>query len=130
MIGGGRRVLAVSPPSSELALSFVGGAVLDAGTISSRGGKRTTAVTRIVTMRIGTASRASQGTATLSAFVETPDRRATVRVDGIVLGSAPRVIRRHAPIGTTFTHRIEIEVPVTAGEGSLNTTIGWEITTE
>lgn len=129
--GGRRRTVAVSPPSFELTLTFLDGPVLDAGPIVWRGGTRkTTITTRTVTLRIGRASREARGTATLRAFLETPDPRATIRVDGITLTTAPRVIEHHAPIGIAVTHRIEIEVPVSAPEGALAASIGWEVTTD
>jgi hypothetical protein len=131
--GGRRRAVAVPPPSA-LSLTFIesgrgGTAVLDAGTISWSGGrKRVSVTTRNFAVRIGPASREAHGTATLRAFLETPDPHATIRIDGIVLGSAPRVIQHHAPIGIAVTHRLEIEVPLNAPEGALNATIGWEVT--
>ena len=129
--GGRRRVLAVSPPSSALQLTVAGMAVVDAGTIAWRGGSKRSSVTSLmVTMRIGEPSRDARGTATLRAFVETFDPRCTIRIDGVPLTTVPRVIRRHAPIGVAFTHRIEIEVPVTAADGPLQSSIGWELTTE
>lgn len=120
---GRRRVLAVSPPSAGLSLTFTGGELLDAGSIQGR-------TVRKVAMRIGAATREPRGTATVRAFLETSDMRCTVRVNGIVLGTAPRVIRRNVPIGIPFTHRIEIDVPPEAAEGPLQTSIGWEVTTE
>jgi len=124
-------VLAVSPSSSALQLTLVGAAVVDAGAITWRGGsRRSSVVSRTVTMRIGDSSRESRGTATVRAFVETFDPRCTIRIDGVPLTTAPRVIRRRAPIGIAFTHRIEVEVPVTAADGPLQASIGWEVTTE
>lgn len=120
---GRRRVLAVSPPSADLSLTFIGGELLDAGAIRGR-------TARKVTMRIGPASREPLGTATVRAFLETADARCTIRIDGIPLGTAPRVIRRNVPVGIPFTHRIEIDVPPEAAEGPLQTSIAWEVTTE
>jgi hypothetical protein len=120
---GRRRVLAVSPPASGLSLSFLGGELFDAGSVQGR-------TARTVTLRIGPSTREPNGTATVRAFVELADPRCTIRVDGIVLGTAPRVVRRHAPVGIPFTHRIEIEIPREAAEGPLQTSIGWEVTTE
>ena len=129
--GGRRRVVAVSPPLSAPQLVIVGAAVVDAGTIAWRGGSRRSSVTtRNVTMRIGEPSREPRGTATLRAFVEAFDPRCAVRIDGVPLTTAPRVIRRLAPIGIAFNHRIEIEVPVAAADGPLQVSIGWEVTTE
>src|SRR5215218_5632771 len=76
--GGRRRVLAVPPPTS-LSMTFVNGPVLDAGSFSYRGGRRQAAVTtRSFTVRIGDPD--TPGTATVRAFLETPDPRATLRV--------------------------------------------------
>ena len=129
--GGRRRVLAVSPPSSSPQLVFVGAAVVDAGTLVWRGeSARVIVSTRTVTLRLGERSRESRGTAVLRAFLETPDPRFTIRVDDVVMTTVPRVIRTYAPIGTPFTHRIEIEVPLTAVDGPLQASIGWEATTD
>jgi hypothetical protein len=128
--GGRRRVIAVSPPPSPLAITFVGsGPVIDTGTIVSRGGRKAAAIsTRTVSMRIGEPSREARGTATVRAYVETVDPRCTIRIDGVTLTAAPRLIRRNAPVGVAATYRIEIEVPITAAEGPLQTSIGWEVT--
>jgi hypothetical protein len=126
--GGRRRVMAVPPPTS-LSMTFMNGPVLDAGSFSYRGGRRQAAVTtRTFTIRIG--EPGARGTATLRGFLETPDPRSTVRVNGIVLTAAPAVILRHVPLGVAIDYRLELEVPLTAAGGPLNTSIGWEATTE
>jgi hypothetical protein len=130
--GGRQRVMAVSAPREALAITFIDvtAGVVDAGTIVWRGGsKRSVVTTRRVTMRIGDASRESRGTATLRASLETPDPRATIRIDGILIGNAPRIIHSNAPIGIPFVHRLEIEVPTTAADGPLQASIAWEVTT-
>lgn len=131
--GARQRVLTVSRPSSPLAFTFIGAeaGLIDTGTIVWRGGsKRSVVTTRRVTMRIGEASRDAHGTARLRAYLETPDARCTIRINGIVLGTAPRTIQSNAPIGIPFTHRIEIEVPINAAEGPLQAAIGWEASTD
>ncbi|HYO76985.1 MAG TPA: hypothetical protein VE010_11020 [Thermoanaerobaculia bacterium] len=134
--GGRQRAVAVTPPPSGLSLTVLetgraSTAVVDAGTISWRGGRRRYSVTaRTFAMRIGAASREARGTATVRAFLETPDPHATIRIDGIVLSATPRIVQRNAPIGIAVTHRLEIEVPVSAPEGAVAANIGWEITTE
>ncbi|HEX6098005.1 MAG TPA: hypothetical protein VF432_16885 [Thermoanaerobaculia bacterium] len=131
--GDRRRVLAVSAPSSGLELTFVSApdGVVDAGTIQWRGGSRkATVTTRTVRLRIGQPAPEPRGTATVRAFLETADARCTVRVDGVVLTSVPRVIQRHAPVGLAVPHRIEIEVPVHAADGPLLASIGWEVSSE
>lgn len=128
--GGRRRVLAASPASSDVSLVFLDSTLVEIGTIASPGSRRPAVTKKTITMRIGAASREPRGTATLRAFLESPDPRCTVRIDGIPLSAAPRVIQRHAPIGIPFTHRLELEVPLSVSEGPLHTAIGWEITTE
>ena len=130
--GGRRRVLAVSPPSSTPQLTLVGAAgAVDAGTIAWRGGRtRSATAARTVTLRIGEPLPGLRGTATVRAFVETFDPHCMIRIDGVPLTTAPRIIRRHAPVGVAFTHRIEIEVPVTAPDGPLQASIAWDVTTE
>lgn len=134
--GGRQRAVAVPPPSDALSLTFLDhgratAAAVDAGTISWSGGRRPYAVTtRTFSLRIGPESPEARGRATLRAFLETPDPNVTIRIDGITLGTAPRVIRHHAPIGIALTHRLEIEVPVTAPDGTMAARIGWEVTTE
>jgi hypothetical protein len=126
-----RRALTVSPAPAPLAITFLGaGAVLDSGTLTSTGGRRAAKSTSTVTLRIGAASSEARGTATLRAYLETHEPRETIRIGGVTLGTAPRVIQRHAPIGVAIAHRIEVEVPVTAAEGPLQASIGWEATTD
>lgn len=125
--GSRRRAVAASLPPAELSLTFVDvpNATIDAGSIAAKlTSKRTFGI------RIGRPSREAQGIATLRAFLETADPRCVVRIDGIILGTQPRLIQRHAPIGIVTTHRLEIEAPPTASEGPLVTTIGWEVTTD
>lgn len=129
--GDRRRVRSVSPPSAALEIAFLEGALVEAGTIVWRGGTRRSTVTaRTVRMRVGEPAGESRGNVTVRAFLETADARCTVRVDGIPLTAAPRVVHRNAPVGIPFAHRIEIEVPVTAPDGPLHASIGWEVTQE
>ena len=135
--GSRQRAVAVSPPSSsDLSLTFVDhgttpSTLIDAGTFSWRGGRRSVATTtRTFGVRIGQPSRESRGTATVRAYVENADPHATIRIDGVVLGNAPRLIQRNAPIGITVMHRLEIEVSATAPAGPVAATVGWEVTTD
>lgn len=129
--GGRRHAVAVSRSVPPLAITFVKGPVLDTGRVAWKGGRRrSTITTHEVVFRIGPASREVHGTATLRAFLETPDPATTMRVNGVLLGAAPRVVLRHVPIGAETTLRIELEVPVSAPEGPLAASIGWEVTTD
>lgn len=134
-----RRAVAVprtSLPDSNLAVTFLTGgestmAVLDAGAVAWNGSRRrVTVVSRPIRIRVGEASAPSGASVRLRAFLETADPRATIRIDGITLSAVPVLIRHHAPIGVPLTHRLEIEVPVTAPEGPLVATIGWEASPE
>jgi hypothetical protein len=130
--GGRRRAVAASPPPSDLSIVFLeSGGLLDAGRIARGGGRRNSSMSkRDVRMSIGQPSREARGTATLRAFLETADPRCIVRINGVVLTSAPQVIDWHASIGKTIRYRLEIEVPTSAADGPLQTSIGWEATTE
>lgn len=115
----------VSPPAEDLAIAFVDapGGMVDTGSIAGK-------TRRTFGIRIGGPSREARGHAILRAFLETGDPRCIVRVDGIVLGTQPRIIGRFTPIGITTSHRLEIEVPASAPEGALVTTIGWDVSTD
>lgn len=130
LAGGRLRAVAVSPPSSELSITFVDG-VLDAGTLAWTGGsRRSTIARRAISMRVGRPSRDARGTATLRAYLESDDRRAAIRVNGVTLSTIPRVVEHHAPIGVVFTQRVEIEVSINEPEGPLAASIGWEVITD
>lgn len=130
--GGRRRAVAAPILPADLSIEFVdaGNAPLDTGAISFRPGKKTAGTIRTFALRIGRPSREARGTASLRAFVQTGDPRCLVRIDGIPLGPAPRVIQHHAPIGIAMRHRLEIDVPPEAPEGALLLAIGWEVSTE
>lgn len=123
--GGRRRAVPVSPPSEDLAIAFVDapGGMVDTGFIAGK-------TRRKFGIRIGPPSREARGHATLRAFLETDDPHCIVRLDGVVLGTQPRVIDRFTPIGITTTHRLEIEVPASAPPGALMTNIGWSVSTD
>lgn len=132
VLAGGRRRAVASRPSPELTVNFPGSAgVVDAGTMSWQGSRPdVTVTTRSVAMRIGPATPEARGTATVRAFLETPDPHCSIRVNGVLLTGIPQIVRRQAPIGITNSYRIEIAVPTSAPEGPLQTSIGWEISTD
>ena len=136
--GGRRRAAAVSPSRDDLTITFTeargtaGDAVIDAGRIAyrpRRNGPRTSTTTRRFGIRIGAASGEPRGTATLRAWLETTDPNTTIRIDGVVLGTVPRVVDGQARIGVVTDHRLEIEVPLSAPEGPVAVTIRWEVST-
>jgi hypothetical protein len=105
--------------------AHVSDGLLDVGVITyaQHGARRVSRITRRVGVRI---EGAAGGRATLRASLESPDTRCRIR-DGIELSAMPRVIAMSAEVGVTQPHRIEIEVPVEAAEGTLLSSIVWEV---
>jgi hypothetical protein len=130
-IAGGRRRPAASPaPAEELSIVFVGmsgsgsDAMFDAGVASRPRG----VIVRSFGLRLDAGTRTT-GTAVLRVWLESNDGRSTIRIDGIPLGTLPRVLDAHAPLGHVTTHRLEIEVPPDVDAGSFGSAIRWEATT-
>lgn len=126
------RRRAVAPPADELTITFVSRpGLVDLGSVAHTGpsAKRDRTV-RSETIQLRVDRRgSSRGSASLRAFLVSPDARCTIRVDGQLLGSAPVVIDPQVPVGAVTSHRIDVEVPVSAPEGPLTTSIGWEVST-
>ncbi|MEA2491804.1 MAG: hypothetical protein QOH21_3596 [Acidobacteriota bacterium] len=137
---GRRRTVAASPLLPDVTITFTdvtagtgSEAALDTGTIAwrKRGTRRdATITTRMFGIRIDRRSGDTRGTATLRASLDIFDPRCTVRIDGVALGPAPRIIELHAAVGSVTMHRLEIEVPNTVPEGAFHSAIHWEVTTE
>jgi len=124
----GRRRAAASPSErDDVSITFTGvsgngsDAIVDAGAISQKRNRQTFGV------RID--GKASGGTATLRASLESHDGRSKVFIDGIVLTTVPKVIIANAPLGTVTTHTLEIEVDPTVAEGAFASSVRWEATT-
>jgi hypothetical protein len=135
---GGRRRAAVSAPREEVAISFVGvttgsgsDALLDVGSMSGvRRPHRRSSDAAVHTTVFGIRLDGPGTTATLRASLESFDGRCTIRVDGIELGTAAKLIAARTPLGTVATHTLEIEVPASVPEGSFATSVRWEATTD
>jgi len=130
--GGRRRTAAASPaPAEAMTITFVGmggngsDALYDAGVVSRPRG----VIVRTFGIRIDSGTRMT-GTAVLRVWLESNDGRSTIRIDGKPLGTLPRVLDAHMPLGHVTTHRLEIEVPSDVAEGSFGSSIRWEATTE
>jgi hypothetical protein len=107
--GGRRRTAATSPAfAEELTIAFVGmggngsDALYDAGVASRPRG----VIVRTFGIRIDSGTRMT-GTAVLRVWLESNDGRSTIRIDGKPLGTLPRVLDAHAPLGHVTTHRLE-----------------------
>ena len=108
--------------------AHVSDGLMDVGVITYAryGSRRVSRLTRRIGVRI---EGATGGRATLRASLESPDARCRIRVDGLELSGTPRVIDMAAETGVVTPHRIEIEVPVDAAEGTLVSAVTWEVTT-
>ena len=126
------RRRAVAPVPDDVTITFVSRAgLLDLGSVAhtATNDKRDRTV-RSKTIQIRVDRRSgNSGSASLRAYVLSPDARCSIRVDGQLLGAAPIVIDPQIPVGAVTSHRIDVEVPVTAPEGPLATTIEWEAST-
>jgi hypothetical protein len=127
---------AAAPPADELTITFTGRGVLAAGVLdvgrvshAERGAPKGRTVRResiaITVNRTG----GLRGTAVLQAWLSAPDPRSVIRVDGVVLSGVPVLVDPQVQIGAETLHRIEIEVPVSAPEGPLASSIQWEAVT-
>jgi hypothetical protein len=81
-------------------------------------------------IRILRAGGISLGTATVTARLDSPDGRSSLRIDGRSLGSTPLVVLAHAAVGSLTIHSLEIEIPGSASAGPLAASISWEVTTQ
>jgi hypothetical protein len=134
-----------APPAGALSIEFVDGRVdgatfvasgsdawVELDTVSQRAGSmgKPLRIQRPFGIRILRAGGVSWGTAKVTARLESPDGRSSLRIDGQIVGSAPLVVSTHAVIGTTTTHMLEIEVPGSVAAGPLAASIAWDVTTE
>jgi hypothetical protein len=131
-IAGGRRRTATSPaPAEELSIVFVGmsgsssDALFDAGVASRPRG----VIVRTFGIRLDAGTRTT-GTVVLRVWLESYDGRSTIRIDGMPLGTLPRVLDAHAPLGHVTTHKLEIEVPANVSEGTFASSIRWDASTD
>jgi hypothetical protein len=124
-----RRRAAATPVPEELVIVFVPMAAQSLmGDVLEVGGIVRGHVSRAVGVRVERRGGAGKGVAALRVWVEAPDARCTLRVDGKPLGAAPLLIDPQAPLGVTVVHRIEIDVPPSAAEGAVLSSIKWEAT--
>jgi len=139
------RRRAAAPPSAALSIEFVdvpaaGTTLMAAGsdawvdlkTVSQQAGSmgKSLRVRRQFGIRILRAGGASWGTAIVTARLDSPDGRSSLRIDGQVLGSTPIVVISRAAVGALTIHILEIEVSNSVPAGPLAASISWEVTTQ
>ncbi|HET7434054.1 MAG TPA: hypothetical protein VFN10_04990 [Thermoanaerobaculia bacterium] len=143
VLAGGRRPAAAASATrvNPIAIVFTSvegngsDAYTDAGSISQaravhgHGRNARAFTTKLFGIRLERAG-APQGTARLLVSLESSDDRCTIRIDGVVITTTPRVIDAQMTIGKTTQHTLEIEVPADMPEGAINAALRWEATTD
>lgn len=79
-------------------------------------------------MRIGLANGHRAGTATVSAFLLSPNPLRAVWVDGVRLSMTPGIIGRQVSYGAITEHVLKIAVPISMPAGQLLDSIGVIVT--
>lgn len=134
-----------TPPVGALSIEFVdvpaAGATLvaagsdawvDLNTVSHRAGskERSVRIRRQFGIRIVRAGGVSWGTARITARVDSPDGRSSMRIDGQTLSSRRVVVNEHATVGALNIYTLEIEVADSVPAGPLAASIAWEVTAQ
>ncbi|HEV8241836.1 MAG TPA: hypothetical protein VGS57_20905 [Thermoanaerobaculia bacterium] len=102
-----------------------GEAVLDVGTLSAGSAAHgRTPVHRRVVVRLDSPS-GRVAVARLEAFLGSEPAGCTIRVDGVVLSTMPRLIDAVHRVGIAVVHEIEISIPASAPEGTFLNGIEW-----
>jgi hypothetical protein len=81
-----------------------------------------------VGLRVDLANSGRGGTATVSAYLLSPDPQRTVWLDGVQLSLTPGIIARHMSYGATTEHVLKIVVPASVPPGQLLDLIGVIVT--
>jgi hypothetical protein len=119
--------------SSDASMTTAGSeAWLDLKTVThdATAEKRMTRLRRRIGIRLVRTNGLAAGTATISVRLESWDGRATFRIDGKQLSSAPVTIDTRLAVGPVTVHTLEIDIPVSAAEGALAASMRWEVIVE
>ena len=133
------------PPAGALSIEFVdvpaaGATVVAAGsdawvdlnTVSKRAGskEKSVRIRRQFGVRVVRAGGVSWGTAMITARLNAPDGRSSIRIDGQTLSGRPVVVNRRATVGAMSIYTLEIEVADSVPAGPLAASISWEVTAQ
>lgn len=139
------RRRAAAPPAGALSIEFVdvpaagttliaagADAWIDLNTVSQRAGSmgKSIRVRRQFGIRILRTGGLSWGTATVTARMDSPDGRSSLRIDGKLVAGMPVVVDARASVGAMTIHTLEIEVLDSVAAGPLAASISWEVTTQ
>ncbi|MCU1244726.1 MAG: hypothetical protein JWN02_636 [Acidobacteria bacterium] len=134
-----------APPAAALSIEFVDGWVdgatfvasgsdawVELNTVSRQAGSmgKPLRIQRPFGIRILRAGGVSWGTAKVTARLDSPDGRSSLRIDGQILGRTPLIVSTHAVVGATTMHLLEIEVGGSVAAGPLAASISWDVTTQ
>jgi hypothetical protein len=90
--------------------------------------KETFSVSTRFGLRIGLSNSHRAGTATVSAFLLSPNLLRTVWVDGVRLSMTPAIIGRQVSYGAVTEHTLKIAVPISMPAGQVVDSIGVIVT--
>ncbi|MEA2336332.1 MAG: hypothetical protein QOE82_339 [Thermoanaerobaculia bacterium] len=139
------RRRATAPPATVLSIEFVdvpapgttlitagSDAMVELNTVSQQAGSmgKSVHVRRQFGIRIFRKGGLSWGTATVTARLDSPDGRSSVRIDGKLVAGLPVVVDSRAAVGAMTIHTLEIEVRDSVAPGPLAASISWEATTQ
>ena len=79
-------------------------------------------------LRVGLSNSHHAGTATVSAFLLSPNLLRTVWVDGVRLSMTPAIIGRQVSYGSVTEHTLKITVPISMPAGQVLDSIGMIVT--
>jgi hypothetical protein len=121
-------VITIGSPEGGAEGAYVDLGVATAVTPNRHRGASVTAA-RILSVRVDRPSGMTGNGVTLKAWLRSVDANISVRINGIELGSTPRIIDPQMKIGRSIAIRIEAAVPSTAPEGMRLSAIEWEAST-
>lgn len=122
----------VDVPAAGTTLIAAGSdAMIELNTVSQQAGSmgKSMRVRRQFGIRILRSGGLSWGTAMVTARLDSPDGRSSLRIDGKPLAGMPVVVDARAAVGAMTIHTLEIEVPGSVAAGPLAASISWEVTT-
>jgi hypothetical protein len=106
-------------------------AVVELNTVNQQAGSmgKSVRVLRQFGIRILRTGGVSWGTAIITARLDSPDGRSSLRIDGKPVAGMPVVVDSRAAVGAMTIHTLEIEVPDSVAAGPLAASISWDVTT-
>jgi hypothetical protein len=102
-----------------------GDALVHIGSVSARPGAGHRSGAIVVRQRVGLRLDGQYASARVSVALAAETPGCTVRVDGIVLSTIPRVINPVHRVGATVVHEIEMTIPASVPAGPFLSNLQW-----